>query len=93
MDGKAHCAFNSVLRQSLDALPIVINADLHPIPIPLLSGLTVLFAVRIDTCSNTLSAKALGGASHIRIVWSSKHDANMLSFFRFHATELMLPSP
>ena len=34
-----------------------------------------------------------GGASHIRTVLSSEHDANMRSFTGFHATELTLPSP
>lgn len=33
------------------------------------------------------------GASHIRIVWSSEHDANILSFLGFQATEFTLPSP
>ena len=34
-----------------------------------------------------------GGASHMRMVWSSEHDANMRSFVGFHATELTLPAP
>jgi hypothetical protein len=34
-----------------------------------------------------------GGASHIRIVLSSEHDANMRSLRGFQATELTVPSP
>jgi hypothetical protein len=94
MDGKAHCAFVRVLHQSLDALPVV-NADDASIPSPSHRCLVLPFSLPfgIDTCSNTPSTKAPGGASHIRIVWSSEHDANILSFFGFHATELTLPSP
>ena len=34
-----------------------------------------------------------GGASHIRIVLSSEHDANIRSLRGFHTTELTLPNP
>jgi hypothetical protein len=34
-----------------------------------------------------------GAGSHILILWSSEHDANMRSFVGFQATALTLPSP
>ena len=34
-----------------------------------------------------------GTGSHIRMLWSSEHDANMYSFIGFQATALTLPSP
>ena len=58
-----------------------------PFPLPGKGG------VRLGLCKIESIDISGGGASHIRIVLSSEHDANMRSLRGFQATELTLPSP